>query len=107
MLLLICTGTQCYSIKKASNSIVDYSPIAKALSTLDASTQAAVSRKFELTYMMCKEGLAPKKMSTLCELEEKHGVNLGTGYKNDIACAEFVSYISKAEGSFYGRSPGQ
>ena len=36
-------------------------------------------------------------MSALCELEEKHGVNLGTGYKNDIACAEFVSYISKAE----------
>ena len=36
-------------------------------------------------------------MSALCELEEKHGVNLGTGYKNEIACAEFVSYISKAE----------
>ena len=47
--------------------------------------------------MMCKEGLALKKMSALCELEEKHGVNLATGYKNEIACAEFVSYILKAE----------
>ena len=83
--------------KSLSNSIVDYSPIAKALCTLDASTQAAVSRKFEITYMMCKVGLALKEMSALCELEEKHGVNLGTGYKNEIACAKFVSYILKAE----------
>ena len=44
--------------KSLSNSIGDYSPVAKALSTLDAGTQAAVSRKFEITYMMCKEGLA-------------------------------------------------
>ena len=37
--------TQCYSIKKSlSSSIVDYSPIAKALSTLDANTQATVSK---------------------------------------------------------------
>ena len=49
--------------KSLSNSIVDYSPIAKALSTLDASTQAAVSRMFEITYMMCKEGLAQKNVS--------------------------------------------
>ena len=37
--------TQCYSIKKSlSSSIVDYSPIAKALSTLDAIIQATVSK---------------------------------------------------------------
>ena len=26
---------------------------------------------------------------------EKHGVGLGTGYKNDQACATFVQYIAK------------
>ena len=38
--------------------------------------------------MICKEGLALRKMSALCELEEKHEVNLGTGYKNELACAQ-------------------
>ena len=37
--------------KSLSSSIVDYSPIAKALSTLDANTQATVSRKFEITHV--------------------------------------------------------
>ena len=35
-------------------------------------------------------------MSTLCELQEKHGVDLGSGYKNNIACTEFVHYIGMA-----------
>ena len=33
----------------------------------------------------------------MCELVEKHGDDLGTVYKNLIACAWFVNYISKAE----------
>ena len=78
-------------LKSLSGCIVNYSPIAKALSTHDANKQAAVSCKFEVTYMICKEGLALRKMSALCELEEKHEVNLGTGYKNELACAQFVS----------------
>ena len=34
-------------------------------------------------------------MASLCELEEKHRVGLGTGYKNDQACANFVHYIAE------------
>ena len=34
-------------------------------------------------------------MASLCQLEEKHGVGLGTGYKNDKACANFVRYIAE------------
>ena len=33
-------------------------------------------------------------MGMLCELEERHGVDLGNGYKNDMACASFVDYIA-------------
>ena len=63
--------------KSLLSSIVDCSPIAKALSILDANTQATVSRiKFKITYMICKEGLALLKMSALCEVEEKHEDNL-------------------------------
>ena len=34
-------------------------------------------------------------MVPLCYLIEKHRVGLGTGYKNDQACATFVQYIAK------------
>ena len=36
-------------------------------------------------------------MSALCQLEEKHGVDLGAGYKNNQACATFVDYIAQAQ----------
>ena len=46
--------------------------------------------KFEIAYVICKENMAFMKMAPLCALEERHGVDLGSGYKNDQACAEFV-----------------
>ena len=33
--------------------------------------------------MIAKEKFAFTKMQPLCDLEEKHGVDLGTGYRND------------------------
>ena len=36
-------------------------------------------------------------MKPLCELEERHGVDLGAWYKNDDACATFVNYIAKEQ----------
>ena len=37
--------------------------------------------------------MAFTKMQPHCNLEERHGVKLGSGYKNDKACATFVEYI--------------
>lgn len=34
-------------------------------------------------------------MGPICGLEEKYGINLGTGYKNDKACAVFVKFIAQ------------
>ena len=39
-------------------------------------------------------------MGVLCELEEKHGVDLGRGYKNDMACSSFVDYIGDEQWQF-------
>ena len=38
--------------------------------------------------------MAFSKIAALCELQERHGVDLGSGYKNEKACAMFVDYIS-------------
>jgi len=33
-------------------------------------------------------------MKALCELEERHGIDLGPAYTNDHACATFVEFIA-------------
>ena len=44
--------------------------------------------------VIAKEKLAFRKMGALCDLEQRHGVDLGEGYKNNQACASFVDCIS-------------
>ena len=62
-------------LRKSRSRNVEYAPITKALSTLDLDTASKMKRKFEIAYMLCKEGLAFTKMEAVCELEEKYGVN--------------------------------
>ena len=78
-----------------SSNVIDYAPIAKcfAEASMDWSTLAKTT-KFDISYMIAKEKLAFTKMKPICELEESHGVNLGVGYKNNCACATFVSFIA-------------
>ena len=83
--------------KSQSSDVTEYAPIAKALSTLDASSEQRLKRKFEIAYMLCKQNLPFTKMAPICELEERHGVDLGSGYKNDQACATFVGYIAQEQ----------
>ena len=76
-------------------SVVDYAPIARALERMDATTASNMRRKFEIAYFICKQHLPFTEMGPICGLEEKHGVSLGTGYKNDKACAVFVDFIAQ------------
>ncbi len=71
-------------------NLVEYSPIASALPTLDEGSRQVMTKKFEIAYMMAKEKLSFIKMKPFCMLEEHHGVNLGYGYINNHACATFV-----------------
>ena len=41
--------------------------------------------------------MAFTKRKAICELEERHGVDLRTAYKNNQACATFVEYIAKEQ----------
>ena len=59
--------------------IVEYSPIARALVSMDQAHSETVTK---VAYMIAKEKLSFLKMQ-FCELEEKHGVTLGEGCKNE------------------------
>ena len=82
--------------KSHSSSVTEYAPIAKALSTLDSDAESKLIMKFEIAYLICKEGMAFLKMGPLCVLEERHGVDLGVVYKNNQACSMFVDYIAQS-----------
>ena len=81
--------------KETSTDIRDYAPIARCMFTMDRVAEETIKRKFDLAYFMAKEGIAFNKMKALCQLEERHGVALGEGYKNDLACSTFVDYIAR------------
>lgn len=83
--------------KYRAKDITDYAPIAKALCTLDKKSKQTLQRKFDLAYFICKENLAFTKMAPLCELQAKHGIDLGTGYKNNQACTMFIEYIAEEQ----------
>ena len=69
----------CLFKKAQSNSVLDYPPIARALTNLpmDERSKQRTKRKFEISYVIVKEKLAFTKMKALCSLEECHGVDLG------------------------------
>jgi len=51
-------------------------------------------KKFEIAYFLAKEKLPFTKFLPICEMEARHGVKIGSGYKNDHACASFVHFIA-------------
>ena len=78
--------------RERSTNVCDYAPIARVLCRIDEVAEAKIRRKFDIAYLMAKEGIAFNKMNSLCQLE---GVDLGQGYKNDLACSTFVDYTAR------------
>jgi hypothetical protein len=85
--------------KSASSVPTEYSSIARAFaqSSMDSSTRDKIKRKFETAYVIVKENLSFSKMKSICQLEERHGADLGKEYQNDKGCATFVEFIAKEQ----------
>ena len=81
--------------REQSTCVTDYSPIARALYRMDQTVEKQTKMKFDVAYMMAKEGISFCKMKSLCQVQERHGINLGGCYKNEHACATFVEYIAQ------------
>ena len=81
--------------KSQSTSVQEYSPVARALHRMDDITETDMKHKFDIAYMIAKEGMAYTKMAPLCELQERHKVQIGGSYRNNQACATFTDFISE------------
>ena len=85
--------------KQRATSVFEYAPIVAALlqPSMDDATRERTKRKFDIAYMIARQNLSFTKMKAVCELEERHGAELGQGYKNDRACATFVECIAREQ----------
>lgn len=69
--------------------------ITSGIANMQASDHAKTKTKFEVAYSIAKEELPLSKYPQLLKLEEKHGVDIGTAYRNDMSCNVFISHIAE------------
>ena len=53
--------------------------------------------KFDICYLMVKEGIAFEKFVSLCELESRHKIDIGHSYRNAPSAKLFTRYIAQAQ----------
>ena len=78
-------------------SSLSFSPIAQAMSALSDDEKKKLCHKFDITYFVAIEKLSFRKYPQICELEARHGVNIGSSYTNDTNARNFVHYIAEAQ----------
>lgn len=69
--------------------------ITLGIANMQASDHAKTKTKFEVAYFIAKEELPLSKYPQLLKLEEKHGVDIGTAYRNDMSCNVFITHIAE------------
>lgn len=83
--------------KARNEPVVQYAPIARSLSMLSEVDRTRMRRKFDISFVMAREGIAFEKFLPLCELESRHDVELGHAYKTAPSAKLFTYYIAQAQ----------
>ena len=78
------------------NGLVTAQYAPQALYTLPEEERDRLSKKFDIAYFVATEHLAFRKYEKLCELEIRHGVELGVSCQHRNACKEFIHYIAES-----------
>ena len=77
--------------------ITSYSTIARSLLVMDETVKARMKKKFDICFVMAKEGVAFRKYPSFHALEERHGVDLGFAYKTDESAKTFTHFIAESQ----------
>jgi len=83
--------------KKSQQSLAAVAPIVSSLTKLDTVSRERLRRKFDISFVMAKEGLPFTKYAPLYELEARHEVDLGLSYNNDVSAKCFTHYIAESQ----------
>ena len=68
-------------------------PIVKAIHKMNESTRGRQMKLFDIAYTVAHREMSFKRFQIMCDLEKKHGVDLGERYQSDMACQEFIGAI--------------
>ena len=77
--------------------VVENAALLASLSVMDDTEMEKMKRKFQICYMMAREGISFQKYVPLHNLQELHGVDLGPSYKTDDHAKMFTNYIAKSQ----------
>ena len=81
--------------------LTSVAPILRSLMKLDSLSRERLKCKFDLCFTMAKEGIPFVKYTSLYELENRHGVDIGTSYSNDISCKNFTHCVAELQRSSF------
>ena len=90
--------------RASDEPVTSFSPIARCLMQMDETAKNRTMRKFDICYVMAKEGIAFAKYTALYNLEERHDVDLGIAYKNDVSAKSFTHFIAESQRNDFLRS---
>ena len=83
---------------KAQNApISSYAPIVRSLMVMIESEKERMKRKFEICYVLAREGLAFLKYPAFHVLAERQGVELGSSYKTADSAKLFIHLIAESQ----------
>ena len=74
-----------------------YAPIAQALHQISDSDKTSLRVKFDIAHFVATRKLAFTNYPVLCQLEAKHGVDVGTAYRNENAGKTFCHFIAESK----------
>ena len=74
-----------------------YAPIARSLLVLDDREKEKIKRKFEICYVLAREGIAFLKYPPFHALAESQGVELGSSYKRADCAKTFTHFIAESQ----------
>ena len=74
-----------------------YAPIAKALQQISENDKKTLRVKFEIAHFVATQRLPFPNYPALCQLEAKHGVDVGTAYRNQNAGKTFCHFIAESK----------
>ena len=85
--------------KSKHDPITTYSPIARSVLSMpiNPAVTEQIKKKFEISFVLAKEHIPFLKYPAIHDLEERHGVDLGTTYKNRDSARNFVHYIAESQ----------
>ena len=78
------------------SSSTSAAPIVVALTTLSDEERARLRKKVDVAYFIAKEKLSFRKYPSICALEARHGVDLGTNYITATYGKQFTHYIAQS-----------